>query len=371
MPQRQRDRETERGRDRERARRRDRGAKRCGRIFPTPLRPSVSPSIRLSVPLSLCLSFFLFLPLSVAGQTGSFEKQAISSAQEMSASALDEALPNRPFVSWFSEIIGPKAGVVWQLTECGERIAASGEAGQDLPACAEVNASLPGGRKVFVVISVGTFKKGLTGKPSFFRAVIEQNERFYQVRRLSDLPEKLRASEGPSTTGAKKRITVLPTIKMDSAWIIMPLRYLVPMFASLPPVNDGPSLAEEPPGPPPPPSTPPITETPSNTATPSMPSMQDIEQIPESVSQSRAITKIKPVYPPAAKKMKATGPVEVEITISEVGHVIEAKAISGHFALRNAAVEAARNWVFKPAILNGAPVRVKSVLTFVFAPSAK
>src|SRR5262245_40457183 len=110
----------------------------------------------LLVPLSplllVSLSLALWLCGSVAGQTGSFEKQAISSAQEMSASALDEALPNRPFVSWFSEIIGPKAGVVWQLTECGEQI----EAGKDLPACAEVNASLPGGRKVFVAISVGT-----------------------------------------------------------------------------------------------------------------------------------------------------------------------------------------------------------------------
>jgi TonB family protein len=67
--------------------------------------------------------------------------------------------------------------------------------------------------------------------------------------------------------------------------------------------------------------------------------------------------------------MKATGPVEVEITISEVGLVIEAKAISGHLALRSAAVEAARKWVFKPAMLNGKPIRVKSVLTFVFAPS--
>jgi TonB family protein len=325
----------------------------------------VSPSPRLLVSLSPLLLVFLFLALwlcgSVAGQTGSFEKQAISSAQEMSASDLDKALPNRPFASWFSEVIGPKAGVVWQLTECGEQI----EGGQDLPACAEVNASFPGGRKVFVVISVGTFKKGLTGKPSFFRAVIEQNERFYQVRRLSELPERLRAPEGPSTTGAKKRITNLPTIKIDSALIITPLRYFGPMFASLPPVTDGPSLAEEPPAPPPPPST---LSMPSISSTPST---QDIEKIPESESQSRAISKVKPVYPPAAKKMKAIGPVEVEITISEAGLVIEATAISGHFALRNAAVEAARKWVFKPAILNGAPVRVKSVLTFIFAHSAQ
>src|SRR5262249_11755589 len=202
MPQRHGD--TEKGRrvEGETERQRDRETKRRKRAF--------SPSLCLSVCLSVCFSVLLSLRLSVAGQTGSFEKQAISSAQEMSASDLDAALPNRPFADWFSEVIGPKAGVVWQLTECGDPLAASGEAGKDLPACAEVNASLPGGRKVFVTISVGTFKKGLTGKLSFFRAVIEQNERLYQVRRLSELPQRLRAPEVPSTAVAKKRITNLP-----------------------------------------------------------------------------------------------------------------------------------------------------------------
>jgi TonB family protein len=321
----------------------------------------------LLVLFSPCLLVFLSLSLwlcgSAAGQTGSIEKRAISSAQEISASDLDATLPDRPFAGWFSEVIGPKAGVVWQLTECGERIAASGGAGHDLPACAEVNASLPGGRKVFVVISVGTFKKGLAGKPSFFRAVIEHNERFYQVRRLSELPQRLRAPEGPSTTsaktGAKKRITILPSIKMDSAWALTPFRYLGPMFASVPPVNDELALAEEP-------SAPPAPPPPASTS-----STRYFEQVPESELQSRAITMVKPVYPPTAKKMRATGPVEVEITISELGLVIEAKAISGHIALRSAAVETARKWVFKPAMLNGAPIRVKSVLTFVFAPSAQ
>jgi TonB family protein len=276
----------------------------------------------------------------------------------MSASDLDAALPDRHFAGWFSEVIGPKAGVVWQLTECGERIAASGEAGQDLPACAEVNASLPDGRKVFVIISVGTFKKGLAGKPSFFRAVIEQNERLYQVRRLSELPQWLRDPEGPSTTVAKKRITVLPAIKMNSTLVLTPFLYLEPVFASVPPVTDDLGLVEEhsaPPAPPPPPST---------------SSTQDFEQVSESDLQSRAITEVKPEYPPTAKKMKATGTVEVEITISEAGLVIQAKAISGHLALRSAAVDAARKWVFKPTMLNGKPVRVKSVLTFVFVPKA-
>jgi TonB family protein len=294
----------------------------------------------------------LYIWMAGASQLGSFEKQAISSAQKMSASELDEALPDRPFAGWFNKIIGPKAGVVWQLTECGGQISAPGETEQDLPACAEINARLPDGRNVFVAISVGTFKKGLAGKPSFFLAVIEQNDRLYPVRRLSDLPEMLRDPEGPSATAAKTRVADLPAIITDSAWIIAPFRYLEPPSSSFPPVPGELSQAEEPP------------------AAPTLPSTQVLEQVPESVSLSRAITKVNPDYPPTAREVNATGTVEVEIIISEAGLVVEATAISGHLALRSAAVDAARKWVFEPAILNGKPVRVKSVLIFVFVPSA-
>jgi TonB family protein len=61
----------------------------------------------------------------------------------------------------------------------------------------------------------------------------------------------------------------------------------------------------------------------------------------------------------------------VEVTISEAGLVIDARAISGHLALRSAAVEAARKWVFNPAIFKDTPVKIKGVLTFTFGPGAK
>jgi TonB family protein len=288
-----------------------------------------------------------------ATQGESFERRAISSAQRVSASDLDKALPNRPFARWFNKAIGPDAGVVWQLTQCGAPITAPGEAGQDLPACAEINAYLPDGRRVFVAISVGTFKKGLTRKPSFFLAVIEQNGQLYPVRRLSDLPEMLRDPEGLSPTVAKNRIADPPAIKMDSSWFISPFRYLGPMFTSVPPVAGDLSQAVDlPPAAPPPPT-------------------QALVQVPESVSLSWAIIKANPDYPPTAKEMNITGTVEVEIIISEIGLVVETTAISGPLALRNAAEEAARKWVFAPWILNGEPVRVKSVLTFVLGPIAK
>src|SRR5262249_60283565 len=92
----------------------------------------------------------------------------------------------------------PKAGATWHLHEGGEQVVAPYKTGQVLPACAEVTATLPDGRKVTVVTSVGTFKKGPTGKPTLFRALIEQNEQFYQARRLSDLPEMLRAPDSVS-----------------------------------------------------------------------------------------------------------------------------------------------------------------------------
>jgi TonB family protein len=77
--------------------------------------------------------------------------------------------------------------------------------------------------------------------------------------------------------------------------------------------------------------------------------------------------KVMPHYPPEAKNVRAQGTVQVEITVSESGKVIEAKAISGHELLRDATVEAAKQWEFKPTEDSGAPVTRQGVLTFSFA----
>ena len=83
-------------------------------------------------------------------------------------------------------------------------------------------------------------------------------------------------------------------------------------------------------------------------------------------AQVNALKRVNPTYPPVAKAAKATGIVQVQITVSEEGKVIEANAISGHPLLRDAAVEAARQWEFKPTQLSGAPVKAQSTLTFNF-----
>jgi TonB family protein len=84
------------------------------------------------------------------------------------------------------------------------------------------------------------------------------------------------------------------------------------------------------------------------------------------VLQGNAIKRVQPPYPPIAKAARASGPVQVQVTIGETGDVIEASVISGHPLLRDAALQAARQWLFKPTELSGVPVKVQGILTFNF-----
>src|SRR5262249_3153692 len=85
-----------------------------------------------------------------------------------------------------------------------------------------------------------------------------------------------------------------------------------------------------------------------------------------SALQGLALKRVQPEYPPIAKAAKASGAVQVMITVNESGDVIDAKAVSGHPLLRDAALQAARQWQFKPTELSGKPVKVQGLLTFNF-----
>ncbi len=84
------------------------------------------------------------------------------------------------------------------------------------------------------------------------------------------------------------------------------------------------------------------------------------------VLQGSAIKKVQPPYPPIAKAARASGAVQVQVVINETGEVIEASVIDGHPLLRDAALEAAKQWRFKPTELSGVPVKVQGILTFNF-----
>lgn len=72
--------------------------------------------------------------------------------------------------------------------------------------------------------------------------------------------------------------------------------------------------------------------------------------------------KVNAVYPEAAKRDGIQGQVSVEITVNEKGEVIEARATGGHEKLRQAAVDAAKQFRFS----NGSGRTVVATVTFDF-----
>jgi TonB family protein len=91
-----------------------------------------------------------------------------------------------------------------------------------------------------------------------------------------------------------------------------------------------------------------------------------IVKVSSGVLQGLPIAKVAPQYPPTAKAARASGPVLVQILISETGESLEADVISGHPLLRDAALQAARQWRFKPTMLSGIPVKIRGILQFNF-----
>ena len=75
----------------------------------------------------------------------------------------------------------------------------------------------------------------------------------------------------------------------------------------------------------------------------------------------------KPVYSAAARAVKASGAVNVQVLIDEAGNVVSANAVDGHTLLRAEAERAARSAKFKPTLLSGQPVKVSGVIVYKFS----
>lgn len=91
------------------------------------------------------------------------------------------------------------------------------------------------------------------------------------------------------------------------------------------------------------------------------------QRVSGGVLQTNAIRKVQPAYPAVAKAAGAEGPVQVIVTVNENGEVTTAQATSGNPLLRDAAVEAGKQWKFQQTELNGKAVPVQGTLTFNFS----
>jgi len=78
------------------------------------------------------------------------------------------------------------------------------------------------------------------------------------------------------------------------------------------------------------------------------------------------IKQVEPVYPELAKRARVEGVVIIRLLIDETGHVAETEVMQGNPLLDTAAVEAVRQWVYKPMLVNGEQVRVATTVKVIF-----
>jgi protein TonB len=92
-------------------------------------------------------------------------------------------------------------------------------------------------------------------------------------------------------------------------------------------------------------------------------------RVSSGVSTGLLIRKVTPNYPPLAKQARIQGAVVLQAEISKEGTIQNLQLISGHPMLAPAAIEAVRQWRYKPYLLNGEPVAVETQVVVNFSLS--
>lgn len=89
--------------------------------------------------------------------------------------------------------------------------------------------------------------------------------------------------------------------------------------------------------------------------------------VPAGVMAQRALKQPMPIYPPAAKKAKIQGAVLLDAVIGKEGKIEHLKAVSGPKELQQSSLDAVRQWIYKPYIVNGNPVEVQTTVSVIYS----
>ncbi len=105
------------------------------------------------------------------------------------------------------------------------------------------------------------------------------------------------------------------------------------------------------------------------THTTAMPSAQGsgTPRVSARVMAGLVVSKVAPVYPPDAKATRIAGSVVLHAIIGQDGTVSALEVVSGPQELRASALEAVRQWVYKPYLLNGQPTAVETTVTVTYS----
>jgi len=86
-------------------------------------------------------------------------------------------------------------------------------------------------------------------------------------------------------------------------------------------------------------------------------------------AEGNLIYRVQPIYPPLARQARIQGTVELRAIISKTGTIENLAVVSGHPMLVKSALEAVRQWRYRPYLLNGDPIEVETDITVNFVLS--
>jgi protein TonB len=89
-------------------------------------------------------------------------------------------------------------------------------------------------------------------------------------------------------------------------------------------------------------------------------------RVSQGVTQGLLVHRVQPSYPPLARQARIQGSVVLQAVISKDGSIQNLRLVSGHPMLAPAAIDAVKQWRYKPYILNGEPVEVETQITVNF-----
>lgn len=95
-------------------------------------------------------------------------------------------------------------------------------------------------------------------------------------------------------------------------------------------------------------------------------SAQIVVEVDKDAFGKHALTRPAPIYPPIARAARVSGVVVLQIQIGHDGHVISTKPVSGPPMLIPAAIDAVKQWTFRPFLKNGVPIAASGQVTITF-----
>lgn len=82
--------------------------------------------------------------------------------------------------------------------------------------------------------------------------------------------------------------------------------------------------------------------------------------------EARLIKKVIPVYPPLARQARVSGTVHLIGVVAKDGTIQQLQVVSGNPLLVGAALDAVRQWVYRPTVLNNEVVEVIAPIDVIF-----